>query len=191
MKTAKLFIMGCMVAVLALSYSSSYAQKNDGTVFFSGRAGVSDVIKDCSGSCSANQNGTLELGLSSDWINENSDVFIYRVSPSVGYSQHQFDINGAALNVIGKGIYIQGETALRAYPRFVFVAKIEPTWKTASSLNMPDRTVFGVDAGVALLFQVKPGLYAIVGSTVRTISPANQPDFRYSTVDLGLRWYLF
>jgi len=191
MKTAKLFILGCMASAFALGYSSSYARENDGTVFFSGRIGATDRFRDCSGNCSANPNGTLEIGFSSDYSDEGSGVFIYRVSPSLGYSQYQFDINGNALNVVGKGIYIQGEVALRAYPRFVFDAKIEPTWKIASSLNTPDRTVFGIDAGIALLYQVDPGFYVLIGSTARTISPANQPDFRYSTVDFGLRWYLF
>lgn len=191
MKIAKLFIIGGMATAFALGYSSSYAQENDGTVFFSGRVEASDRIKDCSGSCNADPSGTIEIGFSSDYSDEGSDVFIYRLSSSFGYSRYQFNINGNVSDVAEKGVYLHGDAALQSYPRFVLDAKIAPTWKTASSLNTPDRTVFGVGSGLDLLYQVEPGFYALIGWSSRTISLANQPDYRYSTVDLGLRWYLF
>lgn len=190
MKTAKLFIMGCMATAFALGCSASYAQENDGTVFFSGRVGASDRIADCSGSCNADPSGTMELGFSGDYYDEGSASFVYRLSSSLAYSRYQFNINGNAFNVVEKGVYLHADIALQSHPRYVLVAKVEPTWKTSISLNTPDRTVFGVGSGLDLLYQVEPGFYVLVGWSSRTISPANQPDYRYSTADFGFRWYL-
>lgn len=192
MKNAKIFITGCMAAVFALDCSTSYAQEDDGTVFFSGRIGVSDRIANCAGNCRADPSGTIEIGFSGDYQNDpDFGSFIIRWSPSLAYSRYQFNINGNVLSVFEKGIYLHLDTALRAHPRFVFAVKLGPTWKTASSLNTPDRTVFGVEGGLDLLYQVEPGFYALVGGSARTISPANHPDFSSSTVEVGFRWYLF
>lgn len=192
MKTAKVFIMGCMAAVFALDCSASYAMEDDGTVFFSGRVGASDRIINCSGNCRADPSGTIEIGFSGDYQNDpDFGSLIFRLSPSLAYSRYKFDINGNVLNVVEKGIYLHLDTALRAHPRFIFVMKLGPTWKTANSLNTPGRTVFGVEGGLDFLYQVEPGLYALVGLSYPKISPANQPDFISYTVDFGLRWYLF
>ena len=121
MKIAKLFIIGGMASVFALGYSSSYAQENDGTVFFSGRVGASDRIKGCSGNCSADPSGSIELGFSME--NDISDSFIIRISPSFAYSKHQLNVNGSAVKVVGKGVYLHAEVALQSYPRLVFDAK--------------------------------------------------------------------
>lgn len=192
MKTAKSIIRGCLAAVLALGCSVSYAQEDDGTVFFSGRVGASDRIVNCSGNCRADPSGTIGIGFSGGYDDDPDwGSLIIREAISLNYSRYQFNINGNVVNVAEKAIYFHLDTALQAYPRFVFVAKIEPGWMAASSLNTPVRTVFGVGGGLDFLYQVEPGFYALVGWSVRKISPANHPDFSYSTVDFGLRWYLF
>ncbi|KAF0203005.1 MAG: hypothetical protein FD173_1901 [Gallionellaceae bacterium] len=191
MKDKKLIIISLFLAAFVLNCSSSYAQVDDGTVFFSVRGEKKDRIVGCSGSCSADISGTIELGFTGEDDSSGSDTFIFRLSPSLAYSRRQFNTNGIALSVVEKGVSLHAEVVLQSYPRFVFDARIEPAWKTVSSLNMPDRTVFSADSGIDFLYQVNPGLYAFTGWSIRTIAPANQPDFGYFTVDLGLRWYLF
>lgn len=191
MKTTKSIITGCLAAAFALGCSSSYAQEDDGTVFFSGRVGASDRIVNCSGNCRADPSGTIEIGFSGDYQDDpDFGSFVIRWSPSLAYSRYKFDINGNILSVVEKGIYLHLDTVLRAYPQFVLAVKLGPTWKTASSLNTPDHTVFGVEGGLDLLCQVEPGLYALVGLSGPKISPATQHNFISYTVDFGFRWYL-
>lgn len=190
MKIAKLLIMSCLACIYMMAYSAVYAQGNDSSIFLEGRIANSESFLNCSGTCSADPGGTLEIGFTRNDFAPLAGI-IFSPSVSLGYSRNRFVINGTALDVTEKGIYVHLDFALQSHPEYVFSARNGLGWITSRSMNLPDRTVFGGVSGIDLIYRVAPDFNVLIGVSALPVFPSNQADFFSRTVDIGLRWYLF
>lgn len=187
MKVVKTITMSFWVAVFALGYSASYAQENDGSVFFSGKIGASDRIANCSGNCSAAPSGTIGIGYDFSYMAIGGPV---RAAVSMEYSRQRFNINGNTLDVTVKALTLSPGFSFGKDDQFIMALPIQLGVMTSGGTNIPERTGFGGSYGIDLLYQVGPRLYLIAGVSSLMVATSNQPDFYSSTTNVGFRWYL-
>jgi hypothetical protein len=188
MKNIKLAFLVYCTAMLISVCNISYAQDNDGSVFIEGRMSNSESILNCSGICSADSSGALGIG----FIGENFEslgALTMGFSLSADYSRNRFTVNGNVLDVTEKGIHAHYDLALQSHPELVFSARAGVGWITSSSINLPDRTVFGGGSGIDLTYQMTPDSNVFIGFSMLPVSPANQADFYAKTVDIDFRWH--
>ncbi len=190
MKITHLVSASCFAAIFSLGYSISYASETEGA-FLLGQYGSNVGIDNCPGSCNADFNGTLGMGVTLDsaiyphlFTRQDRDSF------TVEYSRQQFTLNGNTINVRRPSINYFAEMYLGQRSGFSLALGVGLGWQTTDGTNLPSRTTFDPTLNLNLLYEINPTLQLSLGYSHDFIYATSNPDFISNSVLFGLRWYL-